>query len=78
MDRRGFRYATAEQRKAVDAMETDMLEKHQGQRVIVSENPDIASFQEATADLYLKPEVTALVDPSLVRACAPPLQVNSK
>lgn len=72
-------YATAEQRKAVDAMETDMLESIKANGVIVSENPDIASFQEATADLYLKPEVTALVDPSLVEGVrAAVAEFNSK
>ena len=60
-------------------METDMLESIKANGVIVSENPDIASFQEATADLYLKPEVTALVDPSLVEGVrAAVAEFNSK
>ena len=47
-------------------MEATMLEGIKANGCAVEENPDIASFQEATADLYLKEEVKALVNPELV------------
>ena len=62
------RYASDYQREAVTAMETEMLEKIKANGVTVCEDPDIASFQEATAELYLKDDVTALVDPALTEA----------
>lgn len=62
------RYASDYQRETVTAMEAEMLEKIKANGVIVCEDPDIASFQEATADLYLQDAVTALVDPALTEA----------
>ena len=61
-------YARDYQREAVTAMEAEMLEGIKANGVIVCENPDVASFQEATADLYKKDSVTALVDPALTEA----------
>ncbi|MBQ5754187.1 MAG: TRAP transporter substrate-binding protein DctP [Oscillospiraceae bacterium] len=59
-------YAQEAQRQAVTDMEATMLEGIKANGCAVEENPDIASFQEATADLYLKEEVKALVNPELV------------
>jgi len=58
-------YAIPAQRAAVDSMEEGYLEQIRGNGVTVSE-PDLDSFKAATADLYKRPEVTALVSPELV------------
>lgn len=59
-------YARDYQREAVSKMEEEMLAKIEANGCIVEKNPDIDSFREATADLYLMDKVTALVDPKLV------------
>lgn len=61
-------YAVEMQRKTVDSMEAEMLESIKAHGVTVCETPDIKSFQDATADLYKKDSVTALVKPELVEA----------
>ena len=58
-------YAGEQQRAAVSANEAAQLQQIKDAGVIVCEDPDIASFQEATADLYLRPEVQAIVSPEL-------------
>lgn len=54
-------YASEQQRAAVTAMEDEQLQTIKDAGVIVCEDPDIESFQEATADLYLRDDVQALV-----------------
>lgn len=61
-------YARDYQRETVTSMEEEMLESIKSNGVIVCEDPDLASFQAATADLYKMDSVTALVDPSLTEA----------
>lgn len=58
-------YAGEQQRAAVSANEAAQLQQIKDSGTIVCEDPDIASFQEATADLYLRPEVQAIVSPEL-------------
>lgn len=59
-------YASASQRAKVAANEATQLQQIKDAGTIVCEDPDIASFQAATAELYLLPEVQALVAPELV------------
>lgn len=47
------------------ANEAAQLQQIKDAGVIVCEDPDITSFQEATAELYLRPEVQAIVSPEL-------------
>ena len=54
-----------QQRAAVSANEAAQLQQIKDAGVIVCEDPDITSFQEATAELYLRPEVQAIVSPEL-------------
>lgn len=61
-------YARDYQRETVTSMEAEMLESIKANGVIVCENPDIQSFKDATADLYLQDSVTALVAPELTEA----------
>lgn len=64
-------YARDYQRETVTSMEAEMLENIKSKGVIVCEEPDIQSFKDATADLYMKDEVVALVNPELTEAvCA--------
>lgn len=58
-------YAGEQQRAAVSANEATQLQQIKDSGTIVCEDPDIASFQKATADLYLRPEVQAIVSPEL-------------
>ena len=58
-------YAGEQQRAAVSANEAAQLQQIKDAGVIVCEDPDITSFQEATAELYLRPEVQAIVSPEL-------------
>ena len=58
-------YASEQQRATVSANEAAQLQQIKDAGVIVCEDPDIASFQEATAELYLRPEVQAIVSPEL-------------
>lgn len=60
-------YAGEQQRKTVDSNEQKQLADLKAAGMIVCEDPDIESFQAATADLPNRPEVQALVDPSLVQ-----------
>ena len=53
----------AEIQTAID--EAAQLQQIKDAGVIVCEDPDITSFQEATAELYLRPEVQAIVSPEL-------------
>ena len=61
-------YAVDSQRALVDSMEAEMLESIKAKGVNVCEDPDLASFQAATANLYLRDDVKALVKPELVEA----------
>lgn len=61
-------YARDYQRETVDAMEQDYLQQIKDNGVIVCEDPDIQSFKDATADMYKREDVAALVDPSLTEA----------
>lgn len=58
-------YASEQQRATVSANEAAQLQQIKDAGVIVCEDPDIASFQEATAELYMRPEVQAIVSPEL-------------
>ena len=58
-------YAGEQQRAAVSANEAAQLQQIKDAGVIVCEDPDITSFQEATAELYLRPEGQAIVSPEL-------------
>lgn len=58
-------YAGEQQRITVSENEAAQLQQIKDSGTIVCEDPDIASFQEATADLYLRPEVQAIVSPEL-------------
>ncbi|MDO4269141.1 MAG: TRAP transporter substrate-binding protein DctP, partial [Eubacteriales bacterium] len=58
-------YARDTQRQAVTDMEEGMLEAIEAKGVKVCHDPDLDSFQQATADLYLDPAVTAMVPPEL-------------
>ena len=60
-------YASEQQRKTVDSNEQKQLADLKAAGMIVCEDPDLASFQEATKDLSDRPEVQALVDPELVQ-----------
>lgn len=59
-------YASAAQRAKVGENEAAQLQQIKDAGTIVCETPDVASFQAATAELYLRPEVQALVAPELV------------
>lgn len=61
-------YARDYQRKKVSSMEAEYLQQIKDSGVIVCEHPDIQSFKDATADLYTRDDVAALVDPSLTEA----------
>lgn len=61
-------YARDYQRETVTSMEAEMLESIKSKGVVVCEDPDIQSFKDATADLYMKEEVVALVAPELTEA----------
>ena len=58
-------YASEKQREQVSANEAEQLQQIKDSGTIVCEDPDIASFQEATADLYMRPEVQEIVTPEL-------------
>ena len=62
------KYASDTQRATVTANEEAMLKSIKDHGVVVCENPDLASFQEATADLYKQDAITALVKPELTEA----------
>lgn len=62
------KYASDTQRATVTANEEAMLKSIKDHGVVVCEDPDLASFQEATADLYKQDAVTALVKPELTEA----------
>lgn len=62
------KYASDTQRATVTANEEVMLKSIKDHGVVVCEDPDLASFQEATADLYKQDAVTALVKPELTEA----------
>ena len=62
------RYASDTQRATVTANEEAMLQSIKDHGVTVCEDPDLASFQEATADLYKQEAVSALVKPELTEA----------
>lgn len=59
-------YASAAQREKVNSMEADMLETIKNAGTIVCEDPDIASFQAATADILSGESVKDLVPADLV------------
>lgn len=61
------KYASESQRATVDANEQKQLADLKEAGMIVCEDPDIASFQAATADLPEREEVKAIVDPELVK-----------
>lgn len=61
-------YASEEQRRMVSENEKEMLESIREKGVVICEDPDLQSFRDATAELYQKPEVTALVKPELTEA----------
>ena len=61
-------YARDYQRETVDSMEQEYLEQIKNNGVVVCEDPDIQSFKDATADMYQREDVAALVDPSLTEA----------
>ena len=61
-------YARDYQRETVDAMEQEYLQQIKDSGVVVCEDPDIQSFKDATADMYQREDVAALVDPSLTEA----------
>ena len=46
-------------------MEEEMLASIEANGVKVCKDPDLQSFQDATASLYQEPAVTALVPPEL-------------
>ena len=58
-------YASEQQRAAVDANEAAQLQQIKDAGVTVCEDPDIASFQAATADLYKLPQVQEIVPTEL-------------
>lgn len=62
------KYASETQRATVTANEEAMLKSIKDHGVVVCEDPDLASFQEATAELYKQDAVTALVKPELTEA----------
>ena len=53
------------QRQEVTDMEEEMLASIEANGVKVCKDPDLQSFQYATASLYQEPAVTALVPPEL-------------
>lgn len=61
-------YARDYQRQTVTDMENEMLEGIKAKGVKVCEEPDLASFQAATAELYKMDSVTQLVAPELTEA----------
>ena len=61
-------YARDYQRETVSSMEAEYLQQIKDSGVIVCEDPDIQSFKDATADLYTRDDVAALVDPTLTEA----------
>ncbi|BAL01009.1 putative transporter [Oscillibacter valericigenes Sjm18-20] len=61
-------YARDYQREKVSSMENDYLQQIKDSGVIVCEDPDIQSFKDATANLYTRDDVAALVDPALTEA----------
>ena len=61
-------YARDTQRETVDTMEQEYLQQIKDSGVVVCEDPDIQSFQDATASMYQREDVAALVDPSLTEA----------
>ena len=58
-------YAKDTQRQEVTDMEEEMLASIEANGVKVCKDPDLQSFQDATASLYQEPAVTALVPPEL-------------
>ena len=56
-------YAKDTQRQEVTDMEEEMLASIEANGVKVCKDPDLQSFQDATASLYQEPAVTALVPP---------------
>ncbi len=62
------KYASDTQRQKVTDMEEDMLASIKEKGVQVCEDPDLQSFRDATADLYKKESVVALVKPELTEA----------
>ena len=58
-------YARDTQRQMVTDMEEDMLASIESKGVKICYEPDLASFRDATAELYGDPAVTALVPPEL-------------
>lgn len=61
-------YARDYQRSTVSEMEEGYLQQIKDSGVIVCEDPDMQSFKDATADLYTRDDVKALVDPALTEA----------
>ena len=62
------RYASDTQRATVNANEEEQLASIKEHGVTVCEDPDLESFQAATAELYKMDSVKALVDPALTEA----------
>ena len=62
------RYASDTQRQIVNDNEATLLESIKEHGVQVCEDPDLESFQAATAELYQMDAVKALVDPALTEA----------
>ena len=58
-------YASEQQRATVNANEAAQLQQIKDAGVTVCEDPDIASFQAATADLYKLPQVQEIVPTEL-------------
>ena len=70
-------YARDTQRQMVTDMEEDMLASIESKGVKICYEPDLASFRDATAELYEDPAVTALVPPELTAVSYTHLQPDS-